>query len=89
MLKLLPIIVTVYGLIANSGYFTQSYAIYKNKSSNNVSILTFVLYLISTALWVIYGMAINSLPVVLTNGMAVIGALLVVILYFKYKKISQ
>ena len=68
------------------GYYSQAYKIYKNKSSINVSIITFIIFGIGTLSWLFYGFIINDLQIIIGFVLGVIGSWLVLILAFVYKK---
>ncbi len=68
------------------GYFPQAYRIYKNKSSKNVSILSYVIFSFGTLTWLVYGLLINDLPIILGFILGVIGSWLVLILTLIYNK---
>lgn len=80
-------IVTVFGIVATSGYFTQIWKMIKRKSSADISLTTYVLFCTAGTLWLLYGLTINNLPLIIVNGIVLIGAVGVIVTYFKYKKI--
>ena len=57
-----------------------------NKSSKNVSILTYLLFLIAEVLWCLYGVLKNDLQVFLTNLISGIITIIIIIasIYFQY-----
>lgn len=80
------IIVSVAGVIFSLGYFPQAYKIWKNKSSKNISTITFLIFSICATIWLIYGFVINSITIILGFVFGVIGAWLVFILSIVYRK---
>lgn len=59
---------------------------YKTKSVEDISFLLVITYAISMILWVIYSYFINSLPIMITNGIAFVISFIQMILMVKYKK---
>jgi len=79
-------IVTVFGIIATAGYFTQIWKMVKRKSSADISLTTYILFCTAGALWLLYGLTINNFPLIMVNVILLIGAVGVIVTYFKYKK---
>jgi MtN3 and saliva related transmembrane protein len=65
----------------------QIYRIIKTKKANDVALWTIILLLITSALFITYGVLISSLPLIITDIVAFIldGVLLISKLYFDYK----
>jgi MtN3 and saliva related transmembrane protein len=58
----------------------------KTKNVEGLSIYTFSSITLIGALWLYYGIIIQSLPLIIGNGIKLFAASLVVIVYLKYKK---
>ena len=86
MKTFLPLIATIVGVISQSGYYAQGFKIIKNKSSRNVSLITFLLYSILLFLWIVYGVMISNAPIIICNVIGIIGCLIVVISYIAFRK---
>ncbi len=84
-IDILSIVTTITGILMSGGYFTQTWKIWKNKSSKNVSPATYYIFGVGVAVWLIYGIAINNWVVIISNVVAEIGALAVLISYHIYK----
>ncbi|MCD4666605.1 hypothetical protein K8R47_02230 [archaeon] len=85
-MEILPILATVFGIGMTFGYFTQVAKILKNKSARDVSLITYILFGLGVAVWLIYGISIKDLPIIISNIVALIGAITVIISYLIYKK---
>ena len=85
-ITIIKILATIMGIVMSLGYFPQAYRIYKNKSSKNVSILSYVIFSFGTLTWLVYGLLINDLPIILGFILGVIGSWLVLILTLIYNK---
>ena len=64
----------------------QAIKIIKLKQAKDVSLLTFVMILMIGTMWLIYGITINSLPLIISNAVKLFASLTVVIVYLKYKQ---
>ena len=67
------------------GHFPQAYKIYKNKSSKDVSLVTYSIFTAGCYIWLIYGIATNIWPVVLSFGVGVVGTTSVLFLILRYR----
>ncbi len=67
------------GVIGQLLYYVQGVKIFINKSATDVSLLGFMLGLISVSSWLIYGLLIKNKVLVIANIFAVLGALLVIL----------
>lgn len=67
------------GILGQLLFYTQGLKIFITKSAADVSIIGFMLGLISVSSWLIYGVLIKNKVLVLSNVFAVIGALFVII----------
>ncbi len=84
--ELLAMITVVSGSIMSFSFFIQSHKIWRRKSAEDISLPFFIIFLIGTILWLLYGLSINSYSVTIANTFAVIGISSVIALYLKYKK---
>ena len=78
-------IIEIIGLLAafctTAAFVPQVYKVYKNKSTTDISLTMYVVFLLGTMLWLAYGIHYNSLAIILAN--AVTGLLALTILIFK------
>lgn len=58
---------------------------YQTRDMKSVSWWMIVMYILNCILWTIYGLAIDSYPLVLANGMALIIGIFQAFLKYKYK----
>ncbi|MCB9815364.1 hypothetical protein H6789_02695 [Candidatus Nomurabacteria bacterium] len=61
----------------------------RTKSVADVSVWTFLSIFIIGGLWLYYGIIINSIPLIIGNSIKLFTAFVVVIIYFKYKKLTN
>jgi MtN3 and saliva related transmembrane protein len=64
----------------------QAIKIIKLKQAKDVSLWTYVMILIIGTMWLIYGIKINSLPLIIGNAIKLFSSLTVAVVYLKYKE---
>lgn len=71
----------IYTVAIASPLFTipQIYVIFTNKTAEGVSIISWIAYMVASTVWLMYGLAHNDKPIILSNTAWVFFALLVVI----------
>jgi MtN3 and saliva related transmembrane protein len=82
----LAILTTIMGVLMSLGYYPQAYRMFKRKSAEDVSLLTFLIFAIGNVIWLLYGVQNGDPVIILGFGVGVVGAWLVVILWFIYRK---
>jgi len=83
---ILEILASIMGILMSLGYYPQAYKILKNKSAKDISLISYTLFAVGTLTWFIYGLSINSMPIILSFVLGVIGSWLVLILTIIYHK---
>jgi MtN3 and saliva related transmembrane protein len=58
----------------------------KSKNVQNVSLYTFLSIVIIGSLWLFYGVSIKNTPLIVGNSIKLFTALVVVLIYFKYRE---
>lgn len=84
-MKSLEILTTITGIVMSMSYYPQAYLILKNKSSKNVSLVSYLIFGVGTLIWTIYGIVIMNWVVILGFALGTVGSWLVIILYFVYR----
>lgn len=81
--------VEILGLVAATlttiAFVPQVYRAWKHKSTKDVSLAMYLVLSIGLALWLMYGLFINSLPVILANAITLLLVLSMVLLKLKHK----
>ncbi|WP_435623676.1 SemiSWEET family sugar transporter [Flagellimonas sp.] len=81
--------IEIVGLVAatltTSSFVPQVYKAYKNKSTKDVSLTMYTVFLAGTILWLVYGVCIQSPSVILANAITSFLAILMLILKIKFK----
>jgi len=75
------------GLITTSGFIPQVIKGYRSGSMEDVSLYMPVVLMVGLALWLVYGIFLDDLPIILWNGVAI--SLNVVLIVLKVRSIGQ
>lgn len=83
-------IVTLVGLAAGSlttiSFVPQVVKTWKTKSAGDISSGMFLLFAGGVLLWLVYGIAIDALPVIIANAVTLVLALTVLVLKRRYNR---
>ncbi|MFH1640946.1 MAG: SemiSWEET transporter [Candidatus Omnitrophota bacterium] len=72
------------GILCTVSFLPQVIKAFKTKQTKDLSFATYSIFSLGIALWIIYGILIKQIPIVLTNVMVLILALLILIMKAKY-----
>ena len=75
----------VAAIVTTSCFIPQVYKIWRDKSTKDISLIMYLIMTLGLTLWLIYGIAIESLPVTLANGVTLLLVLSIVMFKLKYK----
>lgn len=81
----LDILGWIAGTLTTIAFFPQLLKTWTTKSAKDVSLAMMITFCIGVFLWLLYGLTINAMPVVVTNSVTLILALLILILKIRYK----
>ncbi len=80
--------VTLPGLIAGAlttiSFLPQVIKTYKTRSTKDISLEMYVLFTTGVSLWLVYGLYINSLPIIITNAAVFVLAFIILALKLKH-----
>ncbi|MEH2358077.1 SemiSWEET transporter [Nostoc sp.] len=80
---------TVLGLAAATittiSFLPQMFKTWQTKSAKDVSLVTLMTFIIGVFLWLIYGIYLQSLPIILANAITLIFNLIILWLKIKYR----
>ncbi|MEH1868555.1 MAG: SemiSWEET transporter [Nostoc sp.] len=63
----------------------QMFKTWQTKSAKDVSFLTLITFIIGIFLWLIYGIYLQSLPIILANSVTLLFNLIILWLKIKYR----
>ncbi|MBM1104803.1 SemiSWEET transporter [Aurantibacter crassamenti] len=75
----------VAAVVTTSCFIPQVYKISKEKSTKDISLVMYLTMALGLSLWLVYGIAIESMPVTLANGITLVLVGWIIILKLKYK----
>lgn len=78
--------VTLVGIAMSFGYVTQSIKIIKTKSVKGISLITYLIFAFGLCVWLTYGLSLKDMPIIISNSIALVGAVSVIILYLIYSR---
>lgn len=64
---ILETLATIVGIVSSFAMLPQIYRIFKRKSAKDLSIWTYAYMLVAGIIWVLYGLNIQSFPLIITN----------------------
>ncbi|NEU74728.1 hypothetical protein PI95_019745 [Hassallia byssoidea VB512170] len=80
---------TILGLIAATlttfSFLPQMIKTWQSKSAKDVSYIMLITFNIGVFLWIIYGISLQSLPVILANGVTLFFNIIILWLKIKYR----
>ncbi|MDZ8260843.1 SemiSWEET transporter [Nostoc sp. ChiQUE01b] len=81
--------ITILGLAAATlttiAFLPQMFKTWQTKSAKDVSLVTLITFISGVFLWVIYGIYLQSLPIILANAVTLIFNLIILWLKIKYR----
>jgi len=76
-------------LLTTIAFLPQLYKTWKTKSADDVSLTMLISFLIGLICWIIYGLKINSIPILISNIITFIFNFSILILKITYSKNKQ
>ncbi len=80
------IIGIIAGVLSCTTFLPQVIKTYKSKSTEDVSLLMFLIAALGSALWLIYGILIQSFALTFTNVIVLIFSLIMLFFKVKYRE---
>jgi MtN3 and saliva related transmembrane protein len=75
----------VAGFLTAGSFLPQAVKTWRTRSTKDISLVMFIVYVISTLLWILYGFFIEAWPLMATNGAILVMATFILIMKLKYK----
>ncbi len=83
-MTLLEILATVFGVVSGFANFPQIYKIFKTKSAKDISVITYLILIVGTIVWLFYGIEILSVPIITMESLVLIEFILILIGCYLY-----
>jgi len=71
------------GFVSAITFLPQVIKLWKTKSVKDLSSLTLFFLFLNVSLWLIYGILVNAMPIMLTNGIVL--SMIIIMIYFKIR----
>ncbi len=85
-MEIFRIFLAIVGLAMSFGYYPQIYKMWKNKSSENISLPTYAIFSLGTLTYLIYGILTKDITLIISFVLGVFGSWAVLILILVYRK---
>ena len=85
MINFYEIIGLLAACITTASFLPQVFKTYKTKDTSGLSLTMYITFFIGIVLWLIYGIHLNSLPMILANFITAILSLFLIIMKLKHK----
>lgn len=86
MENVLAVLVSIFGILMSLSHFPQAVRIIKRKSSQDISLFMYSIFMVGSYVWLAYGIVFGILPVIISFIVAVIGTTSVFVLTLRYRK---
>ena len=73
------------GVLTTISFLPQVLRIWKLKETRDISLWMYIILCTGIALWLVYGLYKNDLPIIIANGISLILTSSIVVLKLKYK----
>lgn len=83
--SLLAWLVSVVGVATGAAYIPQALRIWKRRSSDDVSILTYLLFLGGQIVYLVYGVRIRQWPLIIGMGANIVGSVAVIFSALRFR----
>ncbi|MFA4890311.1 MAG: SemiSWEET family transporter [Candidatus Paceibacterota bacterium] len=85
-MKIIEILALIAGVAMSFASYPQIFKIYKAKSAQNISLITFSIFLFGCIIWIIYGVSIKNQPIILSYSIGLLGNSGVLLGILKFKR---
>jgi MtN3 and saliva related transmembrane protein len=92
-MALAPWSTTLIGLVAavctTGAFVPQVTRVWRLKSAKEISLTAFAAFSLGTSFWTAYGLLINSVPVILANGVTLALSLAMVVMKLNFDRVAR
>jgi MtN3 and saliva related transmembrane protein len=83
--QVLGLLVSVVGIATGGAYVPQAVRIWKRRSSDDVSIVTYLLFLGGQVIYLVYGVRISQWPLIVGMGANIAGNMAVIFAALRFR----
>lgn len=73
------------GILTTIAFIPQVLHVVKTKSTKDISLLMFLLFILGVIFWILYGILINEIPMIVANSIIFVLAGVILVYKIKYK----
>lgn len=88
-MTILASLATITGIFLGLGSLPQAIKIFQTKSAKDIAPTTYVIMVVGSFIWILYGMELQSLPIVIPNVLGVILGTVILVGWLRYGKPSK
>ena len=77
---------SVVGIATGAAYVPQAVRIWQRKSSEDVSVLTYAMFLGGQVIYLVYGIRFHQTPIVIGMAANIVGSLAVILSALRYRR---
>ena len=85
-MNIIPILATIFGVTTGLANVPQIIKIFKTKSAKDLSLITNTIFLLSSIVWLWYGLQLINYPLIIANVIYILTYALIVLGFFIYGK---
>jgi MtN3 and saliva related transmembrane protein len=74
----------VAGVLTTTAFIPQVLKIWKTRSARDISLAMYAVFTSGVVLWLVYGLALGSLPIIVANVLTLVLALAVLVMKLRY-----
>lgn len=83
-MTLLASLATIMGVFLGLGSLPQAIKIFRTQSARDIAPVSYVIMVFGSSVWILYGLELNSLPIVIPNVLGVILGVIILLGWFQY-----
>ncbi len=72
------------GACTTAAFVPQVLQVWKTRSTKDISLVMYVIFTLGVILWLTYGVAISSLPIIIANCVTLMLAICILVMKLKY-----
>lgn len=88
-MTILGTLAAITGVFLGLGSLPQAIKIFRTKSAKDISPVTYIIMVVGSFIWILYGLELKSLPLVIPNVLGCILGSVILIGWFLYGKQSK
>jgi len=73
---------SIAGTLTTVSFLPQVLKTYRSRSAKDISLVMFLLFSLGVFLWLLYGLSLQSMPIIVSNGITLVLALSILVMKF-------